>query len=120
MRAGQNILSHCHGFKQGQVLESTPQAKRRHAVARFMGGGMTIKAHAALIRAIDATDNVEKRGLARAIRANQAADLARFDIKGNAGYGGDAPETHDNIAHFKQRHGVLPHRLRSHPAHDGK
>ena len=120
MCASQNILSHRHGFEQGQILEGTPQPKRRHAVARFIGGGMAIEAHAALIRAIDAADDVEQRGLARAIGANQAADLAFRHIEGNAGNGGHATKAHDNVAYLKQRHGALPHCLRSKPAPDGK
>ena len=120
MCASQNILSHRHGFEQGQVLEGTPQAKRRHAVARFIGGGMAIEAHAALIRAVYAADDIEQRGLARAIGANQAAYLAFRDIEGNAGHSRYTTKAHDNVAYLKQRHGALPHRLWSNSAPDGK
>ena len=120
MRARQNIFAHRHGFEQGQVLEGTPKPKRRHAVARFIGSDMAIEAHTALIRAVDAADHIEQRCLARAIRADQAANLAFRHIEGNAGNGGHTTKTHDNVAHFKQRHGALPHRLRSNPAPDGE
>jgi hypothetical protein len=70
--------------------------------------------------AVEATDAVEHHGLAGAVGADQAADLAAPDIEADAGQGHDAAEAHRHAGHAQQRAGTWrgPHR-RSHPRGEG-
>ena len=55
------------------------------------------------IGAVDAADAVEQRGLAGAVRPDQAADLAAPDIEGHAVHRDDAAKTHHNAEYAQQR-----------------
>ena len=53
--------------------------------------------------AIDAADAVEQRGLAGAVRADQAADLAVADVERDAAQRDDAAEAHRHVGNAEQR-----------------
>ena len=57
--------------------------------------------HRAGIGAVEAADHVEHRGLAGAVRPDQAGDLAGLRVEAHAGRGADAAERDADIAHDK-------------------
>ena len=107
MRAGQHILPHRHAAEQCQVLKGAAEAKRRHGVAWQAGGVGAGEGHAPLARPVDPADDVEERGLAGAIGADQPTDLAFLHREGDAAHRRDAAEAHHDIAHLKQRQAML-------------
>ncbi len=65
------------------------QPEQRHAVERDV----------AAIALVEPRDAVEERGLAGAVRADQADDAPGRDIEGDPVKGDDAAETHGNVLH---------------------
>src|SRR5215467_12801876 len=68
------------------------QKNQRRLVGPHRRTRLALERDAALLRVIEAVDDVEHRGLARAVRANNGADLAFADIERDAGHRFDAAE----------------------------
>src|SRR6185312_15815263 len=84
MATDQDVLAHRQGAKQREILKGAANAERRHAVPRFAQEVAPLEEDAAAFRLVEPAHAVEKRGLARAIGADQAADLSSRDLEGNA------------------------------------
>jgi hypothetical protein len=63
---------------------------------------VTVEAHAALGRLVDPRHDVEQRGLARAVRSDQGADLAAVDGEGQPVERDHAAEPHTDVLDFQQ------------------
>src|SRR5262249_42827389 len=86
----------------GDVLEGAGDPalggeKRPHVVA-----APTLVGNGAFLRVVEAVDDVEHRRLARAVRADDGADLALPDIQRHAAYGPDAAERQRHVVDRKQ------------------
>ena len=62
-------------------VRAMPPARR--LVGRMRGARLALEGDAALLRLIEAVDDVEHRGLAGAVRADDGADLALADVEGD-------------------------------------
>ena len=84
MRADQDVVAHAHAAEQRDVLEGAADAEAGHAVAAEALERAALEQDVAVGVAVDAADAVEQRGLAGAVRSDQAADLAIADIERHA------------------------------------
>ena len=55
-------------------------------------------------RPVNAGDDVEERGLARAVGSDERDHLARLDVERDAIEGDDPTEANAQLAHLEQRH----------------
>src|ERR1700723_3552468 len=86
------MFPHRHVGEQPDVLKGAHDSGPRDAVRRLVGDSLAIEHDGAGRSAIGAGDDVEGRGLAGAIRADHADDLARRNLKRKAGQSVDAAE----------------------------
>ena len=68
----------------------------------------------ALGERVDAGDEVENRGLTRAVGTDQPENLPLFDVKRNVAYGGQTAETLGNVIHAEDD--LIPNPFRHHAA----
>ena len=73
-----------HALEDLQVLEGARQAARRELVGRQAGHVLAVEVDRAAARRVDAGDDVEQRGLAGAVRADDREDLAGVDGEAHA------------------------------------
>src|SRR6185437_15203831 len=79
--ADQHVVAHAQGAEQGEVLKGATDPEVDELVARGAGQLAALEQDLAFAVAIDAADAVEQRGLAGAVRPDQAADLPLPDIE---------------------------------------
>jgi hypothetical protein len=79
MGAEHDVLDHAHGAEQAQGLECPRHAAAGDLVGAQAGDRAAVDADLAAARAVQAGDDVERGGLAGAVRPDQATDLAGFD-----------------------------------------
>src|SRR5271156_223143 len=103
MGAHQNIFAHAHVTEQSDILERPAEADAGHAVTGHVGQRLTLEQNVAFNIAVNATDTVEQRGLARAVRTDQPANLTMPDIERHAAEGDDAPKPHLYVRDAEQR-----------------
>ena len=81
--AGHDIVERAHSLEQGDVLEGARDA----TAGRFEGPhprpGAPLEGDGAMIGVIESVDDVEHRGLARAVGADDGADFSLPDVEGN-------------------------------------
>src|SRR6202021_1642839 len=82
--ADADVVEHRHGAKQREILEGAADADRRHAVRREPEDAAPIEDDVTLFRRVEAAKAVEQRGLAGAVRPDQAEQLAGADREGDA------------------------------------
>ena len=81
MLADHDVLQHRHLRKQPQFeVRITPSPAMRCGSHGNLGA---VEEHVTRLRRCRAGDDVQQRGLARAIRPDQADNLARADIEGD-------------------------------------
>src|SRR5262249_60673349 len=76
-----DVVERGHALEQRDVLEGARDAAQRRLVGPHRRTRLTLERDAALLRVIEAVDDVEHRGLARAVRADDGADLAFAGIE---------------------------------------
>ena len=91
-------------------LERTGEALLADAVRRQALNVAAVEAHGAAVRRVQARDQVEQRGLAGAVRADQGMDLAGADREAGVGDGTDAAEMFRDAVDLQHR---SLHRLRA-------
>ncbi len=108
--SGHDVVEHRHAAKKGDVLEGAGDSLPRGFVGIDDVAPLALERDAASLRVVDAVDDVEHRGLARAVRADDGADFVRADIEGNALEGnhsaegeGDVVDLEDGCADFPTR-----------------
>src|SRR5262249_49355900 len=113
MAADPHVVEHRHGAEEREVLERAADSDRRHAVRRQAEDAPALEQNVALARRIEAAEAVEERGLAGAVRADQAEELATTDRERHAIERHDAAEAHADVAHRDERRGGRRHGARS-------
>src|SRR5690349_8152199 len=68
---------------------------------------MAFEEHCAAVRADDAGDAVEQRGLAGAVGADQAEDLSAVQVERHSVERDDSAEAHGDVAHPQHRHATF-------------
>ena len=76
MAADAHIVEHRHGAEQREVLERAADADLGDAVRRAVEDALPFEQDVAASRRVEAAEAVEQRGLAGAVRADQAEQLA--------------------------------------------
>src|SRR5262249_32572317 len=74
-----------HAAEQRNILESAGDAAARRLVGPHRGACAALECDAALLRLIKAVDDVEHRGLAGAVGADNGADFSAIDAEGYLG-----------------------------------
>ena len=103
MPADADIVEHRLRREQRQVLKGAADADLGDPVRRAVDDRAPLEQDVAAIGRVETADAVEQRGLAGAVRADQAEDLSRLDREGDAVKGDDAAEAKGDVAHFEQR-----------------
>src|SRR3954452_3813668 len=118
MRSGDDVLEHGHQREQADVLEGARDALLDEAVGRLSGDVATGVAHAAARWGQEARDDVERRCLAGAVRADDRPDRAFLDLQREIVDGDQTAEPARQAGGLQQRaHGavrlIVRRRLRS-------
>src|SRR5207302_2582015 len=87
------VLAHGHGPKWPDDLERAADAEPGDAMGRHARDRGSIPADVAAVQPVQAADAVEQGGLARAIGADDADDVALGDLECDAVDGSDATES---------------------------
>ena len=82
--------------------------KRGDPVGGTASRSLPFERHPAVGGLVDPADDVEHRGLAGAVRTDEAADLARVDRERQAVERGDAAEAHGDVFDFQYGQRVPP------------
>src|SRR5581483_1117637 len=96
---GHHVLEHRHAAEELRGLEGAAQAQTGDGAGLAADHGGAVEDDVALLRAVDAADDVEQRGLAGAVGADQAADLAAPHLQVDAFEHLHAAEADVKIAH---------------------
>src|SRR5262249_13674694 len=89
--------------EQRQVLEGARDSDLSDHVRGLVEDAHAVEQDVALGRVVDAAEAIEERGLAGAVRADQAQELALGEIEGDAVERDDAAKAHADIFDGKQR-----------------
>src|SRR5476651_2463358 len=98
-----NVVEHRQAIEQGHVLEGTADADGRDVMARTLQDRLALEQHVAAVGRIEATEAIEERGLAGAVRADQARDLPREHVERHAVERDDAAKADRYVTHAQQR-----------------
>src|SRR5215467_9810693 len=91
-----DVVEHAHALEEGHVLEGARDAEAGHVEGLELGAVSSLEDDAALLRMVEATDDVEERGLARPVGADDGHDLAAMDVCAHVTQGLHGAEAHDN------------------------
>src|SRR5262249_38305770 len=97
-----DVVERGPALEQRNVLERTRDAAQRRLVGPHRRARPALEGDAAPLRLIEAVDDVEHRGLARTVRADNGADLAFTDVERDAGHRLDAAEGERHVLDRKQ------------------
>src|SRR5581483_3599130 len=103
MFADQNVLDGGHVVEQADVLEGAGDAAIDDLVGLEPDNALAGEDQLAAGRREQAGDDVEERGLAGPVRADQAEHLALFDLNGDAADGAQAAEDFGYLASLQER-----------------
>ena len=100
----QQVLQQRRVLEQLDVLEGAGDAQRGDAVRRHVGDVGAVEHQLAAGRLVDAAHQVEDRGLAGAVGADDGEDLALADVEGHAVDGLDAAEVDREVVDREEAH----------------
>ena len=103
VQSNQDVVQHTQLAEQADILEGAGNAHVIH-----LNGGLPCRIHAveqdgAARRLIDLREQVEDRGFAGAVRADQAGDLCAADGEVEVADGGQAAKINAEMARFQDR-----------------
>src|SRR5262249_42598616 len=102
-RGHEQVLEHGHGMERPRHLEAARDAAPRALIGRQARDLLAGESDRAGVVAQEARDAVDERGLARAVRADQAEALALRDLEAHLGERGEAAEALRQAADREQR-----------------
>jgi hypothetical protein len=105
VRADEHVVEHGHVRAELEILERAGDPQAHHAVRRLAQEVLSLVAHSAGVRLVQARDDVERRGLAGAVRADQSRDLALLHREGDLVECVDPAEAPTDVVDLEQRHG---------------
>jgi len=79
VQTGKDTAQHCESRKQLSVLKGPDQTAAHQIVHRQLGDIVAFEQHTTGGRRQHATDQVEQRGLSRAVGSDQASDFTLLD-----------------------------------------
>src|SRR5215470_6478772 len=89
-----DVVEHAHALEEGHVLEGARDAEAGHVEGLELGTVASLEDNAALLRMVEAADDVEERGLARPVGADDGHDLAMMDVHAHVAQGLHGAEAH--------------------------
>ena len=99
---GHDVVEHAHALEQRQVLEGAGDAQGRGLVRAHAAALLALEGDEARLRMVEAVDDVEDRGLARAVGADDGADLALADVEADRVERAHAAEAQRDVFGGKQ------------------
>ena len=108
MQGDLDVVQHGQLLEQADVLERTRHTQLADIVRLFADQVLIVQTDAAVGRAIYAGQHVEDRGLARAVRANQADQRAFFNFHGQVVHGAQAAKRDAQLDYFEHCHIKCP------------
>ncbi len=112
VRAEHDIVEGGERGEQRGDLEGTGQSEPDDGVGGATGDRRTLEDDTATARCNDTGDEIEHGGLAGAVRADQAEQLAAVDIEPEVGNGGQPPEAPAQVVDLEENR----HRIEARPA----
>jgi hypothetical protein len=103
MGADPNVVEDREIWKQRDVLEGAPDADFGDPVRPPPQDALAFQQNVARARLVEPAQAVEERGLAGAVRSDQAQDLALMHVERYAIQRNDAAEHDTDVANRKQR-----------------
>src|SRR5712671_2191150 len=92
-----DVVEHRHATKQCNVLERARDTARGRLKGPHLAARHPLEGDAALLRMVEAVDDIEHRRLAGAIRTDDGANFALANFKRNPGDSFDAAETQRHV-----------------------
>ncbi len=105
VRADEDVVEDAHVRAELQVLEGARDAEPDDAVRRLAQQVLALVADGAAARLVEPRDDVERRRLPGAVRADQAGDLVLLHRQRKLVEGEDAAEASADVVDLEQRHG---------------
>ena len=102
--ADQQVVQHRGVLEQLDVLEGAGDAASRRWCGGDAGDVLALENEAAAGRLVDAADEVEDRGLAGAVGADDGEDLALLHVEGDPVDRADAAEVDREVLGLEERH----------------
>jgi len=87
VQANLDVIEHRQPGKQADVLEGARHAQLANLVRLFANQVLAVQPDTAVGRAVHAGQHIERRGLARAVRADEADQPAFFDLHAQVVHG---------------------------------
>ena len=100
----EEVLEHGLVLEELGVLEGAGDTALGHPVHRQPRDVLPGEGHGARVDIVETADEVEDGGLAGAVRADDAEDLALLHVEGQVPHGVDAAETDRQVTGFEQAH----------------
>ena len=108
-----DVVERAHALEQGDVLEGARHSRSGGEVGRHLAARDALPADLALLRPIEAVDDIEHRRLAGPVRPDDRADLARPDVEADLGQGAHAAEAQRDVVDGEQDLADRPRRAPS-------
>ena len=102
MGAHFHVVEHRHRREQRGSLERAPDTQRGDVASRALAQRSSVKTNVAATRSIEFAETIEQRGLAGAVRPDQADDASGRYLEGHSVEGDDAAKAHANVGDFQQ------------------
>ena len=106
--ADHDVLDRCHAGERPELLERARDPEVADLVGTEGGDVVAVEGDPAGVRPLEAGDQIEERGLAGAVRPDDADQLARRHREGDAPVGHDAAEALGDVRDGEQAHRALP------------
>ena len=102
--ADQHVLNHAHGGEQTDILERSRDAGLDDVTGLLVLDLLAVEEDLAAVHMVHAGEHIEDGGLAGAVGADDADDLALVDVKFHVFHGHQAAEGLGNAFYFQQCH----------------
>src|SRR5262249_51054841 len=109
--ADEDVLEDGHRPEELDVLERPRDALADDARRRLAQERRAVERHRPRVRRVEPGDDVERGGLAGAVRADQPRDLPALDVERDAVESDDATEAKGDVLDSEQRHRDNPKRV---------
>ena len=110
MAADLDVLQHRQILEKLHELEGANEARRCDRLGRAAGDVLACEDDAAGIRRLEAGNQIEQRGLARTVWADQGGDATICDVEVDRIYGDEPAKPPSHALQRKERHALSPAR----------
>ena len=104
----EHVLEHGHGREELDVLKRPRDPPANDPMRRRAQKALTVEGDLAGVRPVEPGDQIEERGLAGAVRPDQACDLAALDAERDVIDGDDTAKAPRHVLEREEGHRALP------------